>query len=200
MAHVAGRAVHCHATVPNQLLRELTLRSTIRGTISLRPPCVGCDPSIATAKPPHACSCPHQLVGAAWYSPPPSTGTDPAIQLITELRRTAKSPGNRCVSGALLLSGREDLKGPGAGPSAHDAPQHAEISGACEGSIRPVPVAAEPSTDASTDTAVGRDGSAATAREVLIAALARAIEDGSRAGESAVVHAATLALASLARG
>jgi hypothetical protein len=95
---------------------------------------------------------------------------------------------------------QEWVNEPGAGPSTHDAPQRAEISDACEGIIRPVPVAAEPSTDASTDTAVDGSGSVSTSREALIAALVRAIEDGSRAGELAVVHAATLALASLARG
>jgi hypothetical protein len=55
-------------------------------------------------------------------------------------------------------------------------------------------------TDASTDTAVDGNGAVSTAREVLIAALVRAIEDGARAGDRAVVHAATLALATLARG
>jgi len=63
-----------------------------------------------------------------------------------------------------------------------------------------VPDAARPLTDASTDTAVDGNGAVSTAREVLIAALVRAIEDGARAGDRAVVHAATLALATLARG
>ena len=39
-----------------------------------------------------------------------------------------------------------------------------------------------------------------TTRRVLVAALVRAIKDGNRAGDRAVVHAATLALASLTRG